>query len=77
MRSAHHHLETRPSRGSLWTIDYRAVWPDGRGLWRVAVVRAMSADEALAARERGVRLTRVSIERGHTVPGYAPSRIIG
>jgi hypothetical protein len=69
----------RPSRGLLWTIDYRAVWPDGRGLWRIAVVRAMSAGEALAklrAFERGVQLTKVQIEPGNTVPGYEPGRII-
>lgn len=72
----------RPSHGTLWTIDYRALWPDNRGLWRLAVVRAMSADEALAklrAFERNVRsdvrLTQVRIAPGRA-PGYPQDRII-
>jgi hypothetical protein len=70
---------TRSSRGSLWTVDYRAVSPDGGGLRRIAVVRAMTAAEAvnkLRALEKAVRLTKVGVEAGHKVPGYPMSRVV-
>jgi len=64
---------------SLWTIDYRAIWPDGRGLWRIAIVRALTAADAVAALrrvERGVALAHVRVTAGHDVPGYESRRII-
>jgi hypothetical protein len=79
VKPANELAEGCPSRGTLWTIDYRAVWPDGRGLWRIAVVRAMSAAEALAklrAHERGVEVTQVTVDVGDRVPGYPANRIV-
>ena len=81
--------EARPSRGLLWTVDYRLVRPDPirGGYWArdmVAVVRAMSAAEAISkvrilerAKSPAYRVEDVTIEPGHNVPGYPPSAIIG
>lgn len=79
----------RPSRGSIWTVDYLRARPDpsGRGFWglrMVAVVRAMSPQEAIekvrfAEREKigeGYRIQDVTIEPGHHVPGYPASAIL-
>lgn len=66
----------RPSRGGLWTITYRG--GPGRGVLRVAVVRAFSESEALGLlRNREGYIRDVETTRGHDVPGYPEARIIG
>ena len=71
------------SRGSLWTVDYFASAPgEQRGVWRVAVVQAMSKDEAVAkVRNKESTnvynvLTRISVLPGDNVPGYEPEYIL-
>jgi hypothetical protein len=73
----------RASRGTLWTIDYDVVLPDGRWRPEVVVVRAMSATEAvsilrakLARGARRARAVRVHVEAGQSIhrPPYIMQR---
>jgi hypothetical protein len=65
----------------LWTVDYRGTWPDGKGLWFVGVVRALTAADAVAALakvegRRGVTLSRVRVTPGNDVPRFEKKRIL-
>ncbi len=80
---------SRSSRGSLWTIDYDVVLPDGRWREEIVIVRAMTGAEAVAklrvyiARQRrtsarltGSRITRVNVQVGHRVPGAPQTAVL-
>ena len=66
----------RANGRGLWTVDYKA-----GGVLRIAIVRAMTAADAVAALARvegrhGDVPSHVHVMEGHDVPGYESRRII-
>lgn len=79
-----HRRYGRAHKRDLWTVDYRAIWKTGSGLWRIALVRALTATDAVAAltklekrQDPGLsHLSKIKVTEGNDVPGYQDSRII-